>query len=114
MIQMYPLNMVVSNDQAFIQTYNSNDSSAFLMSQCCDVEKFKGMLEQGAKFDFIACVNGEGSDLVKDSQAQDSWEMEFQPRVDQFNVDPSKTPEQLVEELHSMFAEQRLVQGGMG
>ncbi len=114
MIQMYPLNMVVSNDEAFMKAYNSNDLSAFLMSQCCSTDNLKGMLEQGARFDSIACMDGEGSDLVKDCQAQDSWEMEFQPRVDQLKLDPSKTPAQLIEELHTMFAEQRLVQGGMG
>jgi hypothetical protein len=111
MIQMYPLNLVVSNNEAFSRAYNSNETSIFMTSQCFDEGKLASMLEQGAKFNSIICVDGEGDEIVESLKANNEWDSEIQPCIQQYNVSPNKTINQLVQELHAIFTSTAILEG---
>ena len=90
MIQMYPLNLVVSNNDEFSTAYNDNKSSVFMSSQCVTQEKFTSMLAQGAKFDSVISLEKSEELDVSSAGINESVDVELMPKLEQYEISPQK------------------------
>ncbi|MFT6103300.1 MAG: hypothetical protein ACJA2B_001751 [Candidatus Endobugula sp.] len=110
---MYPLNLVVSNDNSFSAAYNASKSSVFMSSQCVTQEKFDSMLEQGAKFDSIVSLEDTGEKSVSQLNATESLDSEVMPRLEQYKVSANKSFDMVITDIHEIIRG-NLFDEGMG
>jgi hypothetical protein len=62
---IYPLNAVITSDEALAAEYDQHALSAFLTSGALRPDAFSSLVSQGARFEAIVTVNGEYAVEVK-------------------------------------------------
>ncbi len=98
---IYPLNPVITSNPAFASLYDMHPLSLYLISECLTPSEAARLLDEGAVFDTVVLLGGEGKELAdrlaseEDSQAQTFAQVE---RIDLPAVD-----EQAVNEVHRVL-----------
>jgi hypothetical protein len=64
MLNLYPLNAVVTNDPALPALYDDHPASINLISACLTPQELDSLLDQGAIFQSVVFINDEGKQLI--------------------------------------------------
>ncbi|MDB5856277.1 MAG: hypothetical protein JWR22_4318 [Herminiimonas sp.] len=64
MLNLYPLNAVITSDTALSDLYDNHPASVNLISACLTPQELDGLLNQGAIFQSVVFVNNEGQQLL--------------------------------------------------
>jgi hypothetical protein len=63
MLNLYPLNAIITSDPALPALYDNHPASVNLISACLTPQELDGLLNQGAIFQSVMFVNNEGEQL---------------------------------------------------
>lgn len=87
MRQLYPLNPVIMNNEIIKHAYNGHFDATCLMSEGLSVEQACELIQNGAQFDKVVLVNGEGQELIPLVGNQLNWDDEQMPEFLSVTVD---------------------------
>ena len=95
MMQPYPLNPVVTSDPSLTSKYNAHPASDNLISACLSPDRVEQLLKEGAQFETMVFINGEGEALINQIGDVEHWDNEFMPRIERLKIttDPSADTE---------------------
>src|SRR5206468_933606 len=65
MLGPYPLKPIITNDPALARLYDDHPDSLTLTSGCLTPAQASSLLEQGAIFDTVVLLNGQGTELLE-------------------------------------------------
>jgi hypothetical protein len=61
---IYPLKPVITSNRAFAALYDLHPHSLFHISGCLTPSEAESLIDQGAVFDTVVLLNGEGEELI--------------------------------------------------
>lgn len=108
---LYPLKPVVTTNTLLARKYNDDVRSAFLISACMTAQQAMELLDQGAQFDSVVLVNGEGEDVAARLGDPRVWSAETMPGIERLSL--ARDAEHTVAEIHRLLQRNMLV-AGMG
>ncbi|HEX7635758.1 MAG TPA: hypothetical protein VF427_10820 [Noviherbaspirillum sp.] len=65
MLTPYPLKPVITNDKRLAALYDNHPESIDMISACLTPEEANRLLDQGAVFDSVVVLNGDGEQLIQ-------------------------------------------------
>lgn len=111
MLHAYPIKPIISSDKQLAANYNNDPKSAHLLSACLTPTEAADLLAQGAVFQDLVLVNGEGEELLSAIGDPFNWDLEIMPYVKRATI--SAPPDRAVAQLHEII-QQTLAVCGVG
>lgn len=108
---LYPLKPVITSNPSLTYEYNTHLTSAFLISACLTARQVAELLDNGAKFDALVLVDGEGEELIARMGDPKSWDSETMPEIQKISLAQSESNP--IAEIHKILQRNMLV-AGMG
>ena len=91
-MNFYPLKAVVTTNQTLTSLYEGDPYSTFLTSGCLSPRELTVLLDQGASFDALIFINGEGQDILDRPEGQKLGANTKVIRHEMFTLDQLDTP----------------------
>jgi hypothetical protein len=86
MAGIYPLKPVITTNAALGAIYDDHPWSVFYTSACLKPQAAAALLDEGAVFDTVVLLNGEGAELVERLVPAGSYDPELYPKVIQVSA----------------------------
>lgn len=112
MLELYPTRPVVSNNAALLASYNAHPDSPLMGSQCLTSDQALSLLDKGAKFEAIVCIDKDGVEVLSKIGHDASSDVEFDTRVEYFSMEAA--PDIDVDAIHSKVKGENFMLYGMG
>lgn len=104
-MNFYPLKAVVTTNPVLASLYDGDPYSTLLTSGCLSPGELSELLDQGASFDAVVFINGEGQGLAKNLEGKKGGVNARDIRLEMFTVDHSDAPG-AVKRIHELLAAQ--------
>lgn len=92
MAGIYPLKPIITSNSALGAIYDDHPGSVFHTSACMTPQEAAALLDEGATFDTLVLINGEGRELLERLLPKGEYDPELYPRVAQLSL-PQAGPE---------------------
>lgn len=106
MSKTYPLNPVISSNRVLAANYNASMVSATMMSECLSPQEALELINNGAKFNSIVFVNGEGKRLIEKIGDPKNWDEETMPAIKSVWLNPHA--KEAIEEIYDVLGNKKL------
>ena len=106
MMNFYPLKAVVTTNPVLATLYDGDPYSAFLTSGCVTPDELSKLLDQGASFDALVFVDGEGQNLVGNLEGSKMGVNAKDIHLETFAIDRLDAPG-AVKRIHELLKAQR-------
>ena len=109
MSNLYPLKPVISSSRELAHKYNESMASVMLTSACLTPDEASKLLSEGAVFNQIVLVNGDGEQLPSQIGDPNNWDNEVLPTIKRVSLDTS-APD-AIKKLHRMLNDKTNIVG---
>src|SRR5437868_1830178 len=106
MLGPYPLKPIITNDPALARLYDDHPDSLTLTSGCLTPAQASSLLEQGAIFDTVVLLNGQGTELLERLVPKEACDQELYARVERLEL-PAINPDAVLQ-IHRALKSPRL------
>lgn len=107
MIQLYPMNPVVCENDLLAEQYNKSRASIYMASQCLSEKAVEDMISQGAEFDSVICVGDAGQKLFSDVDSANEEKLS----VEAYRLSSSKSFDEAINDIHTLIKNRGFVEG---
>jgi hypothetical protein len=101
--EIYPIVPVITSNRAFASLYDRHPRSIYLISGCLEPRAASTLLDQGAAFDTVVLLNGEGEEVVARLIPASGGDEQLIARVER--IDSAKLDEDAVAAIHLVLRE---------
>ncbi len=106
-MKLYPVKPVITSNPQLASSYNTHPVSGLLASACLTVDEASRLLQDGALFDTILLLNGEGEDVVnRIGGDKEAWDNEIMPSIKRLVVPMDAN--QAVETIHAALRDMEI------
>jgi len=86
MAGIYPLKPVITSNAALGAIYDDHPTSVYYISACMTPQAAVALLDEGAKFQALVLLNGEGEELAERLLPPGDYDPELYPRIERMNL----------------------------